>query len=382
MLIFHFYAIWETMFKYLTYVPVALALFLWLWLIRPLPVLWLWRVLAGPVLLFGASKLQLIPLNSDYQTGLPMFVLVVYNWLYALVFVGGIVGLAYLLAELVFWSWQPRLRIPFVRFAVVGGLAVLMATFGIWQALKVPDVRPSVVAVPNLPQDLKGLRVALITDLHVGPLYDANWTAELVRRVNAAKPDIIAVTGDIVDGPVSRMLPRLAPLADLRAPLGVYYVTGNHEYYSGFTSWMRAVRSLGLRILENSHVELSRGQTSFFVAGVADPAGRRYEKLPSTDISKALSGVPKKSFTLLLAHQPLYAATNAAAGVDVQLSGHTHGGTVLPLQSLIAGYNSGFVSGLYAVDSMRLFVSNGAGVWSGIPLRLGVVSEVPLLILQ
>lgn len=369
------------MFKLISYLPVILALLLWLWLIRPLPMARRWRILAGLVLVFGACKLRLIPLNSDYKTGLPLFALVLYNWLFVLAFSGGLVGLVYAVAEVVFRRWVPLLARPLFRLSVVGGLAVFLATFGLWQALKVPDVREQAIVLPTLPAEFDGLRVALITDLHVGPLYDEHWTAELVQRVNAAKPDIIAVVGDIVDGPVSMMRPRLMPLADLRAPLGVFYVTGNHEYYSGFRSWMQAVDSFGLTILENSHVQIPRGTSTFTVAGVADPAGRRYD-LPEPDLSAALSGVSPDSFTLLLAHQPLYAAGNAVAGVDMQLSGHTHGGTVLPLQPLIASYNNGFVSGLYVVEAMRLYVSNGAGVWSGIPLRLGVPSEIALLTLK
>lgn len=373
------------MFAYLSLLPCFLAIFIWIWLIRPLPIARIWQIFAGLVLLLGAFKLRLIPLNSDFQADVPLFALVAYNWLFLLAFVGGLVGLIYGLAELLLRRWLPCLRRPLFRLSVVGGLAVFLSTFGLWQALKVPDVREYSLNLPTLPADLRGLRVAVLTDLHVGPLYGENWTAELVRRVNAAKPDLIAVVGDIVDGPVATMLPRLAPLADLRAPLGVFYVTGNHEYYSGFRPWMQAVGSLGLHILENAHVQIPRGNATLTVAGVADPAGSRYSRLPVPDLPEALSGARHSSrndFTLLLAHQPLTAVDSAAAGVDLQLSGHTHGGTVLPLQSFISDFNNGFVSGLYTVDSMRLFVSNGAGVWSGVPLRIGVPSEIAILNLE
>lgn len=377
------------MFKYLTILPCFFTLFLWIWLIRPLPVARIWRVLAGLALLLGACNLLLIPLNSGYQTELPKAAVIALNWLYILTLTTGVTGLLYLLGTLLLWFWLPVLRRPLVRLAVVGGLGVVLATFGQWQGLKVPEVRDYTVTFPNLPADLRGLRIALLTDLHVGPLYDAAWTTELVRRVNAAKPDLIAVVGDIVDGPVSLMLPHVAPLGDLRAPLGVFYAPGNHEYYSGYREWMQAVDSLGLHILENAHVQLSAGTATLTVAGVADPAGLRYRgsNLPVPDIQAALTGAPSKApppatFTLLLAHQPRNTAENAAAGVDLQLSGHTHGGTILPLQPLIRDFNDGFVSGLYTVDAMRLFVSNGAGLWSGVSLRLGVPSEIPLLQLQ
>ncbi len=263
--------------------------------------------------------------------------------------------------------------------------AALLAVFSVWSALRVPDVREVDLYVPNLPPALAGLRIAQLSDLHIGPTFGERWLAEVVHKTNALHPDITTVTGDLVDGyPASRKRD-IAPLADLKARYGVYVVPGNHEYYSSATQWIAFLRRMGLTVLVNDNIGLhilSRSGTEsamLTVAGITDPAARNMG-LEAPNLTKALSGAI--GTTLLLAHNPRLARAGARAGADIQLSGHTHGGQLLPLAPIAARFNEGYVAGTYVVDDMRLYVSRGTGLWGGMPLRLFCPSEITLLTLQ
>lgn len=374
------------MFKLLNILPGFLALFAALWLIRPLPVKAVWRWALYLLLAVGVARIHLIPAHGQIGDGLSGALALAVNGLHLVTLLLGLLSLAYAAVFFCFRRAVPVVWRPWFRFAVLGVASVLLATHGMWQAMKVPHVREQALSFPSLPPDLHGIRIAVLSDLHLGPLYDADWTAEVVRRVNRAKPDLIVLLGDLVDGSVPELSEHVAPLSELAAPLGVFFVAGNHEYYSGFEPWMRMLRYLGLQELRNDRGALYVGEARLVVAGVADPTGRRYNRteVPVPDAGLALKGSPQGEdvFTVLLAHQPQHAQENAQRKVDLQLSGHTHGGTVWPLKPLVARYNSGFVSGEYRVKGMRLFVTSGAGVWGWMPMRLGVPSEIVILQLQ
>ena len=242
-----------------------------------------------------------------------------------------------------------------------------------------PQVKEETVAVNRLPEEADGLTVAVLADLHVDGITREERIRKIVERTNALNPDIVVIAGDFVDGTVPVHGGDLRPLADLKARYGVFGVPGNHEYYSGYEEWMEFLPTLGIRMLLNEHAPA--GGEAVVLAGVTDPvAGIMGKEEP--DISKALKDAPEKGVRILVSHQPRLAREAAAHGVDLQVSGHTHGGMIAGVDRLVACFNEGFVSGLYTVGNMKLYVSNGAGIWNGFPIRIGVPSEIVLIRLR
>ena len=190
----------------------------------------------------------------------------------------------------------------------------------------------------------------------------------------------IVITGDVVDGSPSRLEEDVAPLADLKAKYGVIFAPGNHEYYSGIQQWLPVFQRLGMHVLMNENTQIRVNGTPLAIAGVTDTAALNWG-LEGPDPEKALSGLSKDITKLMLSHRPSLAPESAKAGASLQLSGHTHGGLILPVTPLIAAFNGGYVSGPYTVDGMPLYVSSGSGLWGGIPLRLFVPSEITLITL-
>jgi predicted MPP superfamily phosphohydrolase len=267
------------------------------------------------------------------------------------------------------------------RLVLLSCPAVLAAAYGIHRAVEVPQVRETQCVLPGLPAELDGLRIAHVSDLHIGPLLLRPWTEAVVDAVNGLKPDLAVLTGDIVDGLPSQRAAGVAPLRRLRARCGVFACAGNHEYYADFRAWMRAFSALGTDMLLNEGRVLNVGGRQLFIAGVTDIAAARFS-LPLPDRAAAADGAPQAAVRILLAHRPGNAAASAAAGFDLQLSGHTHGGQILGLQRIVAEFNEGYLYGWYAVRGMRLYVSSGAGLWNGFPVRLGVPSEIAHITLR
>jgi predicted MPP superfamily phosphohydrolase len=258
---------------------------------------------------------------------------------------------------------------------VVAGLALSVATFGVWQAVRVPDVRKMDLPIRDLPHELDGVRLVQLTDLHLSRMFEAPWAQAVVARTNALNPDLVFITGDIIDGTPNARRADVEPLRNLTAKHGVIAIPGNHEYYFGLNDWMKVFEDLGLRMLVNEHIVVTVNGRELVVAGVADAAARNFGfDGPRVDV--ALDGRPQHALTILLSHRPAGAHTNAQAGADVQLSGHTHGGMIRGFDRAVANANEGFVSGLYQVGAMQLYVSNGTGLWNGFPIRLGVPSEI------
>lgn len=268
--------------------------------------------------------------------------------------------------------------------ASLAALALLVAAFGLMAALRVPPATPLSVRLPGLPAALDGLKIAHLSDLHVSSTFPRAWTEALVREVNAARPDLVAITGDLMDGPPELRLADLEPLRGLRAPLGVHLCPGNHEYRSDLPAWRPVLDALGVDLLENAHVILRRNGTELALAGLADPAAGR-AGLPGPDVARALEGVPADAPLVILAHRPGLLGETAPAhpgGALLQLSGHTHGGQILGLGWLAAALNGGFPEGLSGRGRARLHVSPGCALWAGMPLRLGVPSRAVILTLR
>ncbi len=252
---------------------------------------------------------------------------------------------------------------------------------GVYLAVQVPGVQRVEVKVENLPQSFDGLRIVQLTDLHISRLFPEDWVEGVVSRTNRLNPDAIMITGDLIDGTVQARMKDVAPLSKLKAPLGVIAVPGNHEYYFDADQWIAEFRRLGMRVLVNEHLALQRGTGNLIVAGVTDEVAPTFG-LPGPDLEHALSGSSKDTPTILLKHRPSGAAESAAAGVSVQLSGHTHGGMIRGLDQVAQYANQGFVSGRYDVDGMTLYVSNGTALWNGFPIRLGVPAEITEIVLR
>ncbi|WP_037616751.1 metallophosphoesterase [Streptomyces aureus] len=274
---------------------------------------------------------------------------------------------------------QDRARL--VTWAVLGISAVLLA-WGYTEARRVPRVRRLDVQLPRLGTGLDGLRVALITDTHYGPLDRARWSERVCETVNTLEADVVCHTGDIADGTAERRRAQALPLGTVRATRARVYVTGNHEYYSEAQGWVDLMDELGWEPLRNRHLLLERGGDTLVVAGVDDVtaessglAGHR------AHLDGALSGADPDLPVLLLAHQPKFIDRAAAAGIDLQLSGHTHGGQIWPFHYLVR-IDQPAVAGLSRHGARTLlYTSRGTGFW-GPPFRVFAPSEITLLVLR
>ncbi len=265
-----------------------------------------------------------------------------------------------------------------VRYAMAA-IAAAAAAIGVRQATRVPPLKDIEIGLRGLSPGFDGYTVLQLTDLHISRLFPEQWVRAVVARSNALGVDLIVITGDLVDGTIDARRADVAPLRDLRATDGVYVISGNHEAIFGYQAWMAHYAALGLASLENRHLVLERDGGRLTLVGVSDRSVRRRHQVPSleTTIRAAPAGP-----LVLLNHQPAEARQAAALGVALQLSGHTHGGLIRGIDRLAARANAGFVSGLYAVDGMRLYVNNGTALWPGFALRLGRPSELTRITLR
>jgi predicted MPP superfamily phosphohydrolase len=260
----------------------------------------------------------------------------------------------------------------------VPALAALATLVGFVNARRRAGVRRVDVPVPGLPAALHGLTIVQITDLHVGATIKRPYIERVVDAVNALEPDIIAVTGDLVDGSVRDLGHHTEPLGRLTARYGAYFVTGNHEYYSGVFDWVREMRRLGIAVLLNEHVVVRHAGVPVVVAGITDFSGGYFHASHRSDPAAALAGAPSDAgFRLLLAHQPRSAFAAAPLGYDLQLSGHTHGGQIFPWKYLVR-LQQPYTAGLHRRDALWVYISRGTGYW-GPPKRLGAPSEITCL---
>ncbi|MER8015105.1 metallophosphoesterase [Streptomyces griseoluteus] len=274
---------------------------------------------------------------------------------------------------------QDRARI--VTWAVLGVTAVLLA-WGYAEARRVPRVRRVDVELPRLGAGLDGTRVVLITDTHYGPLDRARWSERVCERVNTLEADLVCHTGDIADGTAERRRAQAAPLGTVEATRARVYVTGNHEYYSEAQGWVDLMDELGWEPLRNRHVLLERGGDTLVVAGVDDVTAESSGLAGhGADLAEALEGADPDLPVLLLAHQPKFIDRAAAHGVDLQLSGHTHGGQIWPFHHLVR-LDQPALAGLTRHGARtRLYTSRGTGFW-GPPFRVFAPSEITLLVLR
>ncbi|MBF6301134.1 metallophosphoesterase [Nocardia amamiensis] len=258
---------------------------------------------------------------------------------------------------------------------VVGGAAVAAAAttvgLGAYGVLNGPSVKRVAVPLAKLPRSADGFRITVVSDVHLGPILGRSFAERVVRTVNDTQPDLIAVVGDLVDGSVEHLRSAVEPLARLRARHGAFFVTGNHEYFSGAEQWIEHVQELGMHLLANARTELP----GFDLAGVNDVQGERTGQGP--DFGKALGDRDRARTAVMLAHQPILIEDAVAHGVDLQLSGHTHGGQIWP-GNYLAGLANPTLAGLERYGDTQLYVSRGAGAW-GPPVRVGAPSDITVV---
>lgn len=259
----------------------------------------------------------------------------------------------------------------------------LLGCFALWKGLAPVMVKDVGITLSRLPISFDGLRIVQITDLHIGPLINGKWLRKVVDKINALKPDIIVITGDLVDGTVEELRHHVAPLAGLRSRHGTYFITGNHEYYSGAEEWCAHVVRLGIKVLRNQRVSISSGvaEESFDLAGIDDWHSHHFPG-DGPDLSKALAGRDPQKALILLAHQPAAVHEAASHGVDLQLSGHTHAGQIWPFTYLVP-LQQPYSKGLhrYLDRQTQIYVSSGTGFW-GPPMRLGTSAEITHITLR
>ncbi|WP_426176788.1 metallophosphoesterase [Massilia sp. TWR1-2-2] len=254
-------------------------------------------------------------------------------------------------------------------------LAFVVTLIGFVNARRVARVVDVEVPIDGLPAQFDGYSIVQISDIHVGPTIKRGYLNAIVTKVNALKPDAIAVTGDLVDGSVKRLGMHTAPLERLAAPDGAFFVTGNHEYYSGADEWIVEMRRLGLTVLLNEHVVVERAGEALMIAGVTDFMAHHFDESHRSDPHAAAKGAPGHvKVRVLLAHQPRSAEAAADAGFHLQLSGHTHGGQFFPW-NLFVPLQQPFTAGLNRLRSLWVYTSRGTGYW-GPPKRFGAPSEI------
>jgi len=260
-------------------------------------------------------------------------------------------------------------------------LAAVVAAIGVQQAMRVPPLTDIEVAIGGLPRQFDGYTILQLTDLHISRLFPVSWARTVVERSNKLRVDLIAITGDLIDGTPEARRADIEPLRDLTAADGVYVVSGNHEYIFGYDRWMAQYAVLGLRSLENRHIVLDRDGGKLVVAGITDRASRHRGR-QVRNLAAVLEGAPEDAPVVLLDHQPMEARAAAKLGVALQLSGHTHGGLIWGIDRLAARANAGFVSRRYDVDGMTLYVNHGTALWPGFAVRLGRPSELTRITLR
>jgi predicted MPP superfamily phosphohydrolase len=255
--------------------------------------------------------------------------------------------------------------------AAIGAASALIGIGGIVNVARGFEIRRVRVPVARLPRSASGYTIVQITDVHVGPTIGRDFVERVVRETNALQPDMVVITGDLVDGTVGQLAHLVAPLTELRARDGVFFVTGNHEYYSGADDWIAHLAGLGIRVLRNERVAI---RDAFDLAGVDDASAHRMLAGHGQDVAKALAGRDPSRAVVLLAHQPKAVKDAAREGVDLQLSGHVHGGQMVPFNWLVR-LDQPFVSGLHLFGRTWIYVSTGTGYW-GPPMRVGPGAEL------
>jgi hypothetical protein len=272
-------------------------------------------------------------------------------------------------------------RLSSRNLAIFAFLAVFgISAFGVKKCLEPPTVNQLPVTLPGLPASFQGFSIVQLSDIHIGAMSMRTELIEIVGIVNSLQPDLIAITGDLVDGDPAELASELAPLEELRARHGVFFVTGNHEYYSGVQKWLPEIERLNITVLNNTAIEIRRGTDMIVLAGVTDHNAGKFGKEHAPDFEKALGGIETTRKIILLAHQPRAVEEAAQYGVNLVLSGHMHGGQIWPFNYLTP-LQQPYLKGFYQHKNTLLYVNQGTAYW-GPPMRVGTYKEISQFILK
>jgi predicted MPP superfamily phosphohydrolase len=336
-----------------------------------------WQALGAVVLILSCA---LIPAGltgrsraTDHLTWAGLLLMGLFSSLLVFTFLRDLaLGLTALFASGATWHAQLAEK---TALAVVYG-ALFVTLIGFLNARRLARIVDVDVPIKNLPIGLDGFTIAQISDIHVGPTIKRGYLDAIVDAVNTLGADLVAVTGDLVDGSVEKLAPHTQPLSRLNARYGSYFVTGNHEYYSGAHAWIAEVERLGLRVLKNAHVVIEHNGSAIVIAGITDYSAHLFDPLHRSDPHAAVAGAPETT-RILLAHQPRSAFAASEAGYDLQISGHTHGGQFWPWNHFVR-FQQPFTAGLRSINGLLVYISRGTGYW-GPPNRFGAPSEITRL---
>ncbi len=377
-------------FSVATSIVIAVHVYIWFRLVRDTALPPPWRALATAALVVLCVSIPAMFLLRGHPEVRELLKWPVYVWL-GFMFIFFFTLLASDVARLVAWiggrlggspPTDPARRLWLSR--IIGGSVATLAggagAAAMVSALGHVKVKEVEIPLRRLPATMDGFTLVQITDVHIGSMLGQKFVADVVASVNALDADLVAITGDLVDGSVEDLAPAVAPLAELRSRHGVYFVTGNHEYYSGVEGWEAHLPSLGIRVLRNERVTIGEGEVSFDLAGIDDWNARGMAPGHGPDLPRALAGRDPSRELVLLAHQPRAVIEAAALGVGLQLSGHTHGGQIWPWTYLVY-LQQPFVAGLGRERDTHIYVSRGTGFW-GPPMRLLAPAEITKVVLR
>ena len=360
--------------------------------ILPLRLSWRSKAIMCVIALLAVSKSYIYHIvgGNTYDPEIPYNLSFVFDiarttmlFLMLLVLVRFVLNCLYRLVKL---SWSVSLLPTFSLFHAQLMLLVSFACacYGTSCAYGMPEIKPYEFTIERLDPRLDGMRIVVMSDIHVSAPTDVNLIYKMVHKVNSLEPDMILLPGDLMDGSVEQRRPITNLLFELKSKYGTFISSGNHEYYSGYQEWRDYFEKGGFISLDNKVVELldNQGKPLMNLGGVTDPRAARFN-LPMPDPQGVIKALDPQAPSIILSHRPQYAPDFAASKqVDLVVSGHTHGGLVVGLDRLVANANGGFVSGLYQLGDTKLVVGNGTMLWMGMPLRLGVPSQILLITLR
>lgn len=369
---------------------IGLLIFIYIFvrLIRPLPLRWWFKLsYAGIALL--ATQVHLIQrflVGGMAAPELPGWIVMSMGWGFAsmMILVCSLILRDLLLALSYTINKGERIRRAILS-PLNSSFMLMFSTFicavGVWRAVSFPTVTYTELEFDKLPPAFDGYRIVHLTDLHTSRLLPESWLEEVLRVASFLNPDLILITGDLIDGTPERRHRDIRSLKSLSAQDGVWASLGNHEYYSGLDDWLKAFKDISLPVLINENIRLVRGTDEIVLAAISDSVAARYGK-EMPDIDKALANTSKEDMIILMSHRPIDTKKHANKGVSLQLSGHTHGGQIFGLNLLTKLANQGYLKGLYRIGDMYLYLNRGAGLWGGLPVRIGVESEIAEITLR
>lgn len=366
----------------------SIFLYIFIRLIRPLPLRW-WFKLSYAGIAFLATQIHFI--QKHLPGGLaapeiPGWLIMTMGWGFASMMV---LACSLFLRDILLLLSYSLSKGERVRQRILSPLnssfMLMFSTFicavGVWRAVSFPAITQTELYFDKLPPAFDGYRIVHLTDLHISRLLPESWLSETLRITDYLKPDLVLITGDLIDGTPEKRQRDIRPFKQLTAPDGVWASLGNHEYYANFDEWLTTFDELNLPILINENIRIQRDSEEIIIAAITDITAERYgEEMP--DIDKALVGTNEEDMIILMSHRPINTQQHADKGVSLQLSGHTHGGQIIALNLFAKIMNQGFLMGLYTIDDMYLYQNRGAGLWGGMPVRIGVESEIAEITLR